>query len=114
MNDIFQIFAFTSMSVVIISTVTFVLSTMPELTDNIDIMLFDNETDILQNSTEVPLIAPVERWEEVRNPNHFIICYFMFCRFLRISLSLLPKTSEVLLILTQVEIWEQVKMGEIV
>ena len=55
------------MSVVIISTVTFVLSTMPELTDNIDIMLFDNETDILQNSTEVPLIAPVERWEEVRN-----------------------------------------------
>ena len=57
------------MSVVIISTVTFVLSTMPELTDNIDIMLFDNETDILQNSTEVPLIAPVERWEEVRNKN---------------------------------------------
>ena len=103
MNDIFQIFAFTSMSVVIISTVTFVLSTMPELTDNIDIMLFDNETDILQNSTEVPLITPVERWEEVRNSNHFIICYFMFRRFLRISLSLLPETSKVPLILTQVE-----------
>ena len=51
------------MSVVIISTVTFVLSTMPELTPQVDIMLFDNETDVLQNSTEVPL---VERWEEVR------------------------------------------------
>ena len=55
------------MSVVIISTVTFVLSTMPELTPQVDIMLFDNETDVLQNSTEVPLISPVERWEEVRS-----------------------------------------------
>ena len=53
------------MSVVVISTVTFVLSTMPELTDNIDIMLFDNETENALNSTEVPLMAPVERWEEV-------------------------------------------------
>ena len=34
------------MSVVVISTVTFVLGTMPELTDNIDIMLFDNETEV--------------------------------------------------------------------
>ena len=53
------------MSVVVISTATFVLSTMPELTDNIDIMLFDNETENALNSTEVPLMAPVERWEEV-------------------------------------------------
>ena len=60
-----QVFAFTSMSVVVISTVTFVLSTMPELTDNIDIMLFDNETEVLSNVTEVPQISPVERWEEV-------------------------------------------------
>ena len=35
------------MSVVVISTVTFVLGTMPELTDNIDIMLFDNETEVI-------------------------------------------------------------------
>ena len=34
------------MSVVVISTVTFVLGTMPELTDNLDIMLFDNETEV--------------------------------------------------------------------
>ena len=53
------------MSVVVISTVTFVLSTMPELTDNIDIMLFDNETDVSTNNTDVPFITPVERWEEV-------------------------------------------------
>jgi len=59
-----RIFAFTSMSVVVISTVTFVLSTMPELTDNIDIMLFDNETDVSTNNTDVPFITPVERWEE--------------------------------------------------
>ena len=35
------------MSVVVISTVTFVLGTMPELTDNLDIMLFDNETEVM-------------------------------------------------------------------
>lgn len=66
-----RIFAFTSMSVVVISTVTFVLGTMPELTDNLDIMLFDNETetDGSLNSiqtTPVPITVqpPVERWEE--------------------------------------------------
>ena len=36
------------MSVVVISTVTFVLGTMPELTDNLDIMLFDNETEVMR------------------------------------------------------------------
>ena len=36
------------MSVVVISTVTFVLGTMPELTDHLDIMLFDNETEVLE------------------------------------------------------------------
>lgn len=40
------------MSVVVISTVTFVLGTMPELTDNIDIMLFDNETEVRSTSLE--------------------------------------------------------------
>ena len=43
------------MSVVVISTVTFVLGTMPELTDNLDIMLFDNETEVSQ-----PIISPDE------------------------------------------------------
>ena len=32
------------MTVVIISTLTFVLSTMPELAEEIDVVLFDNET----------------------------------------------------------------------
>merc|ERR1711892_657975 len=65
-----RIFAFTSMSVVILSTLTFVLSTMPELTDNLDMMLFDNETDISelsnQSATKIPptIEPPVERWEE--------------------------------------------------
>lgn len=63
-----RIFAFTSMSVVVISTVTFVLGTMPELTDNIDIMLFDNETETESSRPSVESVsaaAPqVERWEE--------------------------------------------------
>lgn len=62
-----RIFAFTSMSVVILSTITFVLSTMPELTDNIDIMLFDNETESagdINTSSAQPPAMPVERWEE--------------------------------------------------
>ena len=52
-----QICAFTSMTVVIISTLTFVLSTMPELAEEIDVVLFDNETDGRENS--------VERWDQV-------------------------------------------------
>jgi len=55
-----RITAFTSMSVVIISTVTFVLSTMPELTDDIDMILFDEEN----NGTEIDPDKPVVvRWE---------------------------------------------------
>lgn len=38
------------MSVVVISTVTFVLGTMPELTDNLDMLLFDNETEVIIGS----------------------------------------------------------------
>ena len=38
------------MSVVVISTVTFVLGTMPELTDNLDMLLFDNETEVIASS----------------------------------------------------------------
>ena len=44
-KPVFQICAFTSMTVVIISTLTFVLSTMPELAEEIDVVLFDNETE---------------------------------------------------------------------
>lgn len=68
-----RITAFTSLSVVIISTVTFILSTIPELTDDIDIQLFDNVTDIeasengqVDERTSLigPVEPPVERWEE--------------------------------------------------
>ena len=52
-----QICAFTSMTVVIISTLTFVLSTMPELAEEIDVVLFDNETEASEDS--------VERWDQV-------------------------------------------------
>ena len=56
-KDFLQICAFTSMTVVIISTLTFVLSTMPELAEDIDVVLFDNETDASEGS--------VERWDQV-------------------------------------------------
>ena len=55
-----QICAFTSMTVVIISTLTFVLSTMPELAEEIDVVLFDNETETAED--------PVERWDQVGLP----------------------------------------------
>ena len=58
-KPVFQICAFTSMTVVIISTLTFVLSTMPELGEEIDIVPFDNETEMAENS--------VERWDQVWN-----------------------------------------------
>ena len=56
------------MGVVVISTVVFILSTMPELTDDIDIILFNNET-----KTEAEVVKhqnqegsdTVERWEQV-------------------------------------------------
>jgi len=50
-----RICAFTSMTVVIISTLTFVLSTMPELAEEIDVVLFDNKTEGGE--------AVQERWE---------------------------------------------------
>ncbi len=55
-------YAFTSMGVVVLSTVVFILSTMPELTDEIDMILSTNITDA--NTGEAP--QPVERWEDVR------------------------------------------------
>ncbi|XP_023328739.1 potassium voltage-gated channel protein Shab, partial [Eurytemora carolleeae] len=55
-----RICAFTSISVVIISTITFVLSTLPELTDNIDIMLFDNSTE----DGDIGDHQIIERWDE--------------------------------------------------
>ena len=48
------------MTVVIISTLTFVLSTMPELAEEIDVVLFDNETETAGDT--------VERWDQVGLP----------------------------------------------
>ena len=48
------------MSVVIISTITFVLSTLPQLATNLDLILFENKS-----VGEADL--PVERWEKVSN-----------------------------------------------
>jgi len=56
-------FAFTSMAVVVLSTVTFVLSTMPELTPDIDSMLFDNETVSNVSESVEDQLPPVEKWE---------------------------------------------------
>jgi len=50
-----RLYAFTSMGVVVISTIVFVLSTMPELTDDIDMIL------LYSNTTEG---QPPERWEK--------------------------------------------------
>ena len=56
-----QVYAFISLFVVILSTVTFVLSTTPQLAPEMDLILFDIEED---NSTDTNNRA-VERWEEV-------------------------------------------------
>ena len=49
-------YAFLSLAVVILSTVTFVLGTMPQLAPDMDIILFE------ENGTEIKNV--VERWEE--------------------------------------------------
>ena len=54
-----QVYAFLSLSVVILSTVTFVLGTMPTLAPDMDLILFDKA----ENGTEIK--SEVERWEEV-------------------------------------------------
>ena len=56
---IMQAYAFISLFVVILSTVTFVLSTTPQLAPEMDLILFDIEED---NSTDS---KAVERWDEV-------------------------------------------------
>ena len=55
------------MGVVVVSTVVFILSTMPELTDDIDMILFTNTTDTAASpaTAAAPDTPPVERWEEV-------------------------------------------------
>ena len=59
------------MSVVIISTITFILSTMPQLATDLDLILFDNKT-----GGEAAL--PVERWQKVRRLKRFL--WFDFIR----------------------------------
>ena len=63
------------MGVVVLSTVVFILSTMPELTDEIDMILFTNTTDA---STGEVTQQPVERWEDVRNTFYFSTILFRF------------------------------------
>ena len=48
------------MGVVILSTVVFVLSTMPELTDEIDMIPVTNTSD-----SGAGAVTQVERWEDV-------------------------------------------------
>ena len=49
------------MGVVVLSTVVFILSTMPELTDEIDMILFTNSTEGAGGFHQ----EPQERWEDV-------------------------------------------------
>ena len=58
MSSFVKVYAFLSLAVVILSTVTFVLGTMPQLAPDMDIILFE------ENGTEIKNV--VERWEEVR------------------------------------------------
>ena len=55
-----KVYAFTSMGVVVLSTVVFILSTMPELTDTRD-MVVDNTTNVNNETADEH-----ERWEKVR------------------------------------------------
>ena len=58
-----QLYAFTSMGVVVVSTVVFILSTMPELTDDIDLILDFNFNK--SSKAASPDNPAVERWEDV-------------------------------------------------
>ena len=51
------------MAVVVLSTLVFILSTMPELTDDIDMILFTNSTH--SEGTVSHRHQTVERWEDV-------------------------------------------------
>lgn len=72
--DILQTYAFTSMGVVVLSTVVFVLSTMPELTDDIDIIPLPNTTD---PDTGIVTQHPVERWEDVSSKSKKTAIFFI-------------------------------------
>ena len=56
MSAFVKVYAFLSLAVVILSTVTFVLGTIPQLAPDMDILLFE------ENGTEIKNV--VERWEE--------------------------------------------------
>ena len=58
MSSFVKVYAFFSLAVVILSTVTFVLGTMPQLAPDMDLILFE------ENGTEIQNVE--ERWEEVR------------------------------------------------
>ena len=67
------------MTVVIISTLTFVLSTMPELAEEIDVVLFDNETETAENTVErwdqvgLPLSLSLGSWLADNSPKHILV-----------------------------------------
>jgi hypothetical protein len=77
-------FAFISMSVVIISTITFVLSTLPELATNLDLILFENKS---LGEAELP----VERWEKgitaLRIVDELTMWFFTFEYITRLACS---------------------------
>ena len=58
-----QAYAFISLSVVILSTITFVLSTTPQLAPEMDLILFDIEDENFNSTDHANKAA--ERWEEV-------------------------------------------------
>ena len=57
------------MGVVILSTVVFILSTLPELTDDIDMISASNTTDSKGGGSD----QPVERWEDVSRHLHSLV-----------------------------------------
>ena len=57
------------MGVVILSTVVFILSTLPELTDDIDMISASNTTDSKGGGSD----QSVERWEDVSRHLHSLV-----------------------------------------
>ena len=70
MSSFVKVYAFFSLAVVILSTVTFVLGTMPQLAPDMDIILFE------ENGTEIQNVE--ERWEEVRGSFFYTVTLKLF------------------------------------
>ena len=70
MSSFVKVYAFLSLAVVILSTVTFVLGTMPQLAPDMDLILFE------ENGTEIQNVE--ERWEEVRGSFFYTVTLKLF------------------------------------